>query len=101
MAERITDWGIQCRTCSQIIILGTKLDPRFEDFFKFLRPGSFRCAHNHTHDYDSDDVFFASPSETPATEAEILKNRASYDLLGPPELPPTDERVPCSSGTRS
>jgi hypothetical protein len=82
VAERIRSWGIQCRTCSEDIVLGTKSDPRYADFFSFLRPGSFRCVHGHTHTYDSDDVFFFdSSSETPANVAEILKNRANYLLL--------------------
>jgi hypothetical protein len=80
--EKITDWGIQCRTCNESIVLGTKLDPRYGDFFSFLKPGSFRCAHNHIHNYDSNDVFFfQSSSETLAKEAEILKNRAGYEFL--------------------
>jgi hypothetical protein len=83
---RITDWGIQCRTCNETIPLGTRLDPRFADFFAFLKPGSFRCLHGHTHTYDSDDVFFFSSSpETPVTEAGIQGNRANYELLSPPE----------------
>jgi hypothetical protein len=82
MAERITPWGIQCRTCGENILLGTKDDPRYGDFFKFLRPGSFQCVKGHVHNYDSDDLYFmASSSVTPATEAEILKNRANYELL--------------------
>jgi len=84
--ERISGWGIQCRTCNEAIVLGTKLDPRYADFFSFLKPGSFRCSNDHTHNYDSDDVFFFPPSpETPITEAEILKNRANYKLLGSSE----------------
>lgn len=86
MVEKISDWGIQCRTCSETIVLGTKLDLRFADFFTFLKPGSFRCVHGHSHNYGSDDLFFASPLETPATEAKILKNRALYELLDTPEL---------------
>jgi len=87
VAERIMSWGIQCRTCSEDIVLGTKSDPRYADFFSFLRPGSFQCVHGHTHNYDSDDVsFFASSSETTAIIAEILKNRAYYMLLTPKEL---------------
>jgi len=86
-AERIQGWGIQCRTCFEPILLGTRLDPRFAGFFAFLKPGSFHCAHAHTHNYDSDDLyFFDSSSETPATEAEILKNRANYKLLFSTEL---------------
>jgi hypothetical protein len=84
--DRITDWGIQCRTCHETIVLGTKLDPRYGDFFKFLKPGTFHCIHGHTHSYDSDDVFFFhSPSETSAKVAEIQKNRANYFLLGSSE----------------
>lgn len=80
--ERITNWGIQCRTCYETIVFGTRLDPRYADFFKFLKPGSFCCLHDHTHNYDSDDVFFFSSSpETPVTEAVIRKNRANYKLL--------------------
>jgi len=82
LSERIASWGIQCKTCDENIILGTKHDPRFADFFSFLTPGTFRCVHAHTHIYDSDDVvFFAPSSETPVTEAEILKNRAKYEFL--------------------
>jgi len=81
--ERITAWGIQCRTCNETIVLGTKLDPHYGDFFSFLKPGSFRCVHGHTHNYDSDDVvFFQTSAVTPVTEAEIEKNRANYELLG-------------------
>jgi hypothetical protein len=82
VSERITTWGIRCKTCSEDIVLGTKLDPRFADFFSFLKPGSFRCLHGHTHNYDSDDVFFVPFSEAPANEAQILENRANYELLG-------------------
>jgi hypothetical protein len=82
MAERITSWGIQCRTCSEDILLGTKLDPRYGDFFGFLKPGSFRCVNGHTHNYSSDDVFFPPSSpEMPVTEGPIQKNRANYKLL--------------------
>ncbi|MDR3726814.1 MAG: hypothetical protein P4K86_07225 [Terracidiphilus sp.] len=81
--ERITDWGIQCRTCNEAILLGTKIDLRYADFFSFLKPGTFCCMHGHSHSYDSDDVFFfQSSSETSAKEAEIQKNRANYILLG-------------------
>ena len=85
--ERITCWGIQCRTCNESIILGTKLDPRYGDFFSFLKPGSFRCDHDHTHNYDSDDVFFfESSAKVPFEEFEIRKNRANYQLLVPSEM---------------
>ena len=80
--ERIGNWGIQCRTCSQNIMLGTKSDPRYGDFFSFLRPGTFQCVHGHAHTYSSDDVFFfSSSSEIFVTEAEMLRNRANYELL--------------------
>lgn len=39
---RINFWGIQCRTCNKPIALGSRLDPRTADYFKFLKPGSFR-----------------------------------------------------------
>ncbi|MGD0942510.1 MAG: hypothetical protein ABR905_22685 [Terracidiphilus sp.] len=82
-AEKITNWGIQCRTCNETIVLGTKLDPRYGDFFSFLKPWSFLCVHGHTHNYDSDDVFFfQSSAEMPVTEAGIQKNRANYELFG-------------------
>ena len=84
--ERITNWGIQCRTCGETIALGTNLDPRYDDFFSFLKPGSFRCNHDHSHTYDSDDVFFFSSLETPVTEAGIEKNRANYQLLDSSEM---------------
>lgn len=85
--EKITNWGILCRTCNQKILLGTKLDPRYGDFFSFLKPGSFRCVNNHIHNYDLDDVFFfPSSPETPVNEAEIQKNRANYELLGSLEV---------------
>jgi len=84
--ERITGWGIQCKTCGEAIALGTKLDARYEDFFKFLKPGSFRCRHDHTHTYDSDDVCFLDSSGSPVTEDEIVKNRANYQLLNSSEL---------------
>jgi hypothetical protein len=86
MIEGISDWGIRCRTCDEPVILGSKLDPRYADFFSFLQPGSFSCVHGHTHNYDSNDVFFASSSDTPATEAQKAKNRALYELLSPSEL---------------
>jgi hypothetical protein len=99
---RINFWGIQCRTCHEPIALGTKLDPRTADFFKFLKPGSFRCVHGHNHCYDSDDVFFfLSSARAPATGAEIQRNRANYKLvdqaewnsgLGPPVRPGCDLR---------
>ena len=83
-AVPITSWGIQCRTCNESILLGTKLDSRYADFLSFLRPGSFRCMHGHTFNYDSDDVcFFSSFQETPETEAEMEKNRANYTRLAP------------------
>jgi len=89
LAARIGSWGIQCKTCSEDIVLGTKSDPRYADFFSFLRPGSFQCTHGHTHNYESDDVFFfADPWETPAAASEILKNRANYILLTSKELAP-------------
>ena len=85
--ERIGIWGIQCRTCHEGIVLGTKADLRFADFFSFLQPASFRCVHGHTHRYDSDDVFFfPSTNKTPADVAEILQNRANYLLLDSPEI---------------
>ncbi len=81
--ERVTYWGIQCRTCNETVVLGTKLDLRYADFFCFLKPGSFRCVHGHSHNYDSDDVFFLpSSSGIPITEAGIRKNRDNYKLLG-------------------
>jgi len=84
--ERIASWGIQCRTCRENIVLGTKSDPRYGDFFSFLRPGCFQCIHGHAHTYDSNDVFFFSSfSETSLTEAEMLKNRANYEFLSLPE----------------
>jgi hypothetical protein len=71
-------------------VLGTKLDPRYADFFAFLKPGSFRCGNNHTHTYDSDDVaFFPSSPETPISEAAMLKNRAAYELLGSSKMKPS------------
>lgn len=84
--ERITNWGIQCRTCGETIALGTKLDPCYGDFFSFLKPGSFRCTHDHTHTYDSDDVCFFDSSHTAVTEDGIQKNRANYHLVGSSEL---------------
>jgi hypothetical protein len=85
--ERITIWGIRCRTCNETIVLGTKVDPRYADFFAFLRPGAFRCGRDHSHNYDSDDVcFFESSPESPITETEIQMNRAKYQLLGSPEM---------------
>jgi hypothetical protein len=82
VAERIAKSGIQCRTCSENIVLKTKADPRNEDRFKFLKPASFQYVHGHAHNYDPDDVYFFASSESPATEAEMLTNRANYELLG-------------------
>jgi len=96
VSERIGTWGIRCRTCDENIILGTKFDPRYADVFSFLASGSFRCTQGHTHNYDSDDLFFfPSSSGAPVDEAEILKNRANYrllackELIAPMGLPPT------------
>jgi len=87
VSERIETWGIRCRTCGEKVILGTKFDPRFADVFSFLASGTFRCTQAHTHNYDSDDLFFfPSSSGAPVDEAEILKNRANYRSLTSREL---------------
>ena len=89
-AERIGGWGIQCRTCNEDILLGTKSDPRFADFFSFLRPGSFQCIHGHAHSYDSDDVFFFAPTGKPASMAEIVENRAKYLFAAKEPITPAE-----------
>ena len=81
LTEKLIYWGIQCRKCDETIALGIRLDPDLGDVLSFLKPGTFRCVHGHTHNYHSDDVHFFPPPQTQITKAGILKNRANYKLL--------------------
>jgi hypothetical protein len=41
MPENTTYWGIQCKTCSESIVLGIEEDPDLDDCLTFLQAGSF------------------------------------------------------------
>jgi hypothetical protein len=79
--ERTVYWGIECRTCLERIPLGIRLDSELGDISSFMQPGTFRCVHGHTHNYQLDDVILFPSPGMQATEAGIRKNRRNYKPL--------------------
>jgi uncharacterized protein YodC (DUF2158 family) len=71
-------WGIQCKTCSENVVLGIEEETDLGDCLTFLQPGSFVCVHGHRHEYDQPDLVHYLETNGPVNRAEIVANRSRY-----------------------
>jgi hypothetical protein len=78
MPEDTTYWGIQCKTCSENIVLGIEEETDLGDCLTFLHPGSFVCVHGHRHEYDQPDLVHYLETNGPVSRAGIVANRSRY-----------------------
>jgi hypothetical protein len=83
MNEQRTYWGIQCRTCRELIAFDGCPYVSFGPRAASLKPGAICCNQGHNHIYFPRDFCFY-PSQTLITEATMKGNRTIYAEINLP-----------------